>query len=91
MKQIRILGLAFVVAIAVGAVGSAGASANPEFYECAKEAGGKYEKGCGAEGGKGGYTIKPGVGKGKGFKGKGGLLVLQRVVPGKPNLKLECA
>jgi hypothetical protein len=77
MKRIRILGLAVLAVFALGAITAAGASAaEPAFYECAKEAGGKYEKGCGKEGGKGGYVLREGIGKKHTFKGKGGKATL---------------
>lgn len=44
----------------------------PAFVECAKVQGGALEKGCAKEGGKGGYVLREGTGKGKPFKGKGG-------------------
>jgi hypothetical protein len=87
----RILGLALVAMFAIAAIGAVSASANPQWYECKKEAGGKLEKGCAKEGGKGGYVLVPGVGKGKAFKGKGGLAVLHNVIPGKGDIKVECA
>jgi hypothetical protein len=91
MTRMRILGLALVAVFAFAAFAAVSASANPEWYECAKEKGiGKLEKGCTKEGGKGGYTLKPGIGKGKAFKGKGGLAILHNVVPGKGDIKVEC-
>jgi len=91
MKRMRILGLAILAVFALGAITAAGASATePGWYECAKEAGGKFEKGCGKEGGKGGYTVKPGIGKGKAFKGKGGLAKLHTSIPGKGDIPVEC-
>jgi hypothetical protein len=69
----RILGLALVAVFALVAISAASASAaEPAFYECAKVTGGKYEKGCGKEGGKGGYEIKEGIGKKGALKGKSG-------------------
>jgi hypothetical protein len=91
MKRMRILGLAILAVFALGAITAAGASAvEPGWYECAKEAGGKFEKGCGKEGGKGGYTLKPGIGKGKAFKGKGGLAKLHTWIPEKGDVPVEC-
>jgi hypothetical protein len=73
----RILGLALVAVFALVAISAASASAaEPAFYECAKEAGGKYAKGCTSEGGKGGYTLREGIGKKHAFKGKGGAATL---------------
>jgi len=81
MKRMKIMGLALVAVFALVAFAAASASATPAFYECAKESGGKYEKGCGKEGGKGGYTLKVGTGKGKASKSKGGPANLEVVVP----------
>jgi hypothetical protein len=91
MKLLRCFGLTLFVAIALAAVGATGAMANPHWYECAKETGGKFEKGCSKEGGKGGYVLKEGIGKGKAFKGKGGVAILHNVIPGKGDIKIECA
>jgi hypothetical protein len=78
--KLKVLGLSLIAVFAVMvAVSSAASAAQPTFYECAKVAGGKYEKKCGKlqEGkGKGGYEIVPGIGKGKTFKGKGGTATL---------------
>jgi hypothetical protein len=40
------------------------AGGTPEWFECVKQKGGSYEKGCAAEGGKGGYIARPGLGTG---------------------------
>lgn len=82
MKRMKIMGLALVAVFALVAFAAASASATPAYYECAKEAGGKFEKGCGKEGGKGGYSLKIGVGsKAKASKTKGGSAELEVVVP----------
>ncbi len=92
MKRMRILGLALVAVFALGAITAISASAaEPGWYECKKEAGGKFEKGCSKEGGKGGYVLVPGVGKGKAFKGKGGAAKLHTSIPGKGDIPVECA
>jgi hypothetical protein len=91
MKRMRILGLAILAVFALGVVAASSASAaTPEWTECAKVEGGKFEKGCGAEGGKGGYEKKTGIGKGKAFKGKGGLARLHTAIPGKGDVPVEC-
>ncbi len=73
MRRITTLGLAMAALLAIVAFAASSASAaTPENYECAKEAGGHLLKGCASEGGKGGYALKPGTGKGKAVKGKGG-------------------
>ncbi len=76
MKRMRILGLCLVAVFAMAIVAAASASAAPTYYECAKTVGGKLEKGCSKEGGKGGYALVPGRGKNKAFKGKGGAATL---------------
>ena len=77
MSNSRVLGLALAVMFVAGAVTAVGAYASePAFYECAKVSGGKYEKGCGKEGGKGGYVLREGVGSKPAFKGKGGKATL---------------
>jgi hypothetical protein len=87
----RILGLAILAVFAFGAITAVGASATePGWYGCVKTEGGKFEKGCGAEGGKGGYSILPSIGKGKAFKGKGGLAKLHTAIPGKGDIPVEC-
>jgi len=92
MKRMRILGLAILAVFALGAIASSAASAvEPGWYECAKnKESGKLEKGCLKEGGKGGYEIKPGIGKGKAFKGKGGAAKLHTSIPGKGDIPVEC-
>ena len=91
MTRIKILGLALVAVFAMSALAAASASAEPNWLECKKEAGGKFEKGCGKEGGKGGYVIAVGVGKGKGFKSKGGKAVLHSVNPeANVDIPVEC-
>jgi hypothetical protein len=96
MKRMRILGCALVAVFALGVLTAASAFAEeksppPTWYECAKVKGAKLEKGCGKEGGKGGYELKAGIGKGKTVKGKGGKAVLHNVIPGKGDIKVECA
>ncbi len=41
--------------------------------------------------GTGKYELDEGIGKGKGFKGKGGTAILHNVIPGKGDIKVECA
>jgi hypothetical protein len=93
MKSMRILGLALLAVFALGAITAVSASATePGWYECAKGTKGVgYEKGCTKEGGKGGYVLQPGIGKGKAFKGKGGLAKLHTAIPGKGDIPVECA
>jgi hypothetical protein len=91
MKRTRILGLALVAVFALAGLTAAGASASPHWFECKKVTGAKLEKGCAKEGGKGGYELVEGIGKGKAFKGKGGLAILHNVIPGKGDIKVECA
>lgn len=78
MGKMRILVLALFALFALFAISAAGASAaEPAFYECAKVTGGKYEKGCGKEGGKGGYELREGIGKKHELKGKSGKAKLE--------------
>lgn len=91
MNRIRMIALAGLAVFALGAIVASTASATePGWFECAKVEGGKFEKGCGAEGGKGGYTIQAGIGKGKAFKSKGGLARLHTSIPGKGDVPVEC-
>lgn len=65
--------LVAAVAVAAGSasVGASSSYALPAFFECAKSKGASLQKGCVREGGKGGYELREGVGKGKPFKAKG--------------------
>lgn len=54
--------LATVGGAATLATAAAAAAEAPEWYECVKQTGGAYEKGCATEGGKGGYIARPGIG-----------------------------
>ena len=94
MKRMRILGLAMLAVFAFGAITAVGASATePGWYECLKNKGvGTLEKGCTpAAGGKLGYgRSSPAIGKGKPFKGKGGLAKLHTAIPGKGDIPVEC-
>jgi hypothetical protein len=77
MKRIKIMGLCLVAMFVMSAMASAVASAaEPAFFECKAEKGGKFEKGCKKEGGKGGFNLVEGIGKGKAFKGAGGKATL---------------
>ena len=96
MKRMRILGLALVAVFALAAMTAASASAKPAWKFCQKAAvkgtGEFTDKLCsvGAEG-KGAYNLVAGIGKGKGFKGKGEKATLHNVIPGKGDIKVECA
>jgi hypothetical protein len=71
--RLKIMGLCLVAMFALTAAVTASASAaEPAFYECKKVVGGKFLAKCKTEGGKGGFAIVEGVGKGKAFKGTGG-------------------
>jgi len=94
MTRIKVLGLALFAVFAFSALAVASASASgPDWLECAKGTKGVgYEKGCTKEGGKGGYELKIGVGKGKAFKSKGGKAVLHSVNPESGiDIPVECA
>jgi hypothetical protein len=97
MKRMRILGLALVAVMAFAAFTAAGASAvKPTWKFCGKtepkNTGNFSDKLCsvGAPG-TGAYELKEGIGKGKGFKGKGGEASLHNVIPGKGDIKVTCA
>jgi len=85
MKGMKTMGVCVVAAFAIGGTAAVSASAAlPEFYECHKGAKGSGEfsdKKCSMNvgSGKGAYTLQPGIGKGKAFKGKGGAAKLETV------------
>jgi hypothetical protein len=97
MKRMRILGLALVAVFALAAMTAAGASASkPVWKVCAKAAvkntGEFSDKACSiSAGGTGKYNLVAGIGKGKGFKGKGGEAILHNVIPGKGDIQVKCA
>lgn len=73
-------GLASLAVILVLASGGASAFAGtPEWFECVKTKGAKLEKGCGKEGGKGGYQSRPGLGGAAGFAANGSPTLLRTV------------
>lgn len=86
MKRMRIMGLCLVAVFALVAAASSSASATtPTYYECAKAAksgktytGGYNNSTCTEVNakGEGKYTLQPGRGKDKVFKGKGGAATL---------------
>lgn len=82
MSRIRIAGLCVAALLALAGLTAASASAStPAWYDCAKAAKGTGDysnKTCTAatEPGKGKYALKPGIGKGKAFKGTGKQSVL---------------
>jgi hypothetical protein len=99
MKRMRILGLALVAVFALAAMTAAGASASkPVWKFCAKAAkvgkttptGEFSDKNCSVAAPGGKYQLEAGIGKGKGFKGKGGEATLHNVVPGKGDIKVIC-
>lgn len=96
MKRMRILGLALVAVFAFAAMTAAGASAaKPQWKACVKAAvkntGEFSDKNCSVSaGGTGKYNLVAGIGKGKGFKGKGGEATLHNVIPGKGDIKVVC-
>jgi hypothetical protein len=96
MKRMRILGLALVAVFALVAITAGAASAKPQWKACVKtepkNTGNFSDKLCsvGAPG-TGKYELVAGIGKGKGFKGKGGEASLHNVIPGKGDIKVTCA
>ena len=99
MKRMRILGLALVAVFAVVAITAGAASAKPTWKACvktekneAKEYTGSFsDKLCSKGEANGKYEIVAGIGKGKKFKGKGKTAILHNVIPGKGDIKVECA
>jgi hypothetical protein len=96
MKSMRILGLALAAVFAFAAFTASSALASKPLWKvCVKSEKGKGEfsdKLCSVgAGGTGSYNLVAGIGKGKGFKGKGGLAILHNVIPGKGDIKVECA
>ncbi|HXD53238.1 MAG TPA: hypothetical protein VN618_00650 [Solirubrobacteraceae bacterium] len=92
----RILGLALAAVFALAAFTASSALASkPTWKACVKSEKGKGEfsdKLCSVgAGGTGSYNLVAGIGKGKGFKGKGGTAILHNVIPGKGDIKVECA
>jgi hypothetical protein len=87
MGRMRMLGLALVVVLALAGIAASGASAAPEWKGCAKtepKNTGKYtDKLCTVESptDEGKYELVPSVGKGRGFKGKGGATTLHTKMP----------
>jgi hypothetical protein len=82
MGRMRMLGLALVAVLALAGLVASGAAAAPEWKGCVKtepKNTGRYtDKLCTVESatGEGKYELVPSVGKGHGFKGKGGATVL---------------
>jgi hypothetical protein len=74
----------------VEVVSSPAPGSEPGWWECAKKTGSVFQKGCRATGGKAGYELQPGLGKGKAFKGKGGEAKLHTSIPGKGDIPVEC-
>jgi hypothetical protein len=80
--RVRVLGLAVVAVLALAGLLASGASAAPEWNGCAKtepKNTGRYtDKLCATESptGEGAYELVPSIGKGKGFRGKGGATTL---------------
>jgi hypothetical protein len=95
MKRMRILGLALVAVFAFAALTAGAASAKPTWKACVKaepkNTGNYSDKACSVETpGTGKYEKVVGIGKGKGFKGKGGEASLHNVIPGKGDIKVTC-
>ena len=105
MNRIKVMGLCLVAVFALAAVAASSASASPGWYECAKAAksgklytGNYVDKLCATpatkaqeEAGKENkYTLKAGIGKGKGFKGKSGATTLWTETPLGITAKVTC-
>jgi hypothetical protein len=87
MARMRMLGLALVAVLALAGLAASSASAAPEWKGCVKtepkDTGRYADKLCTVEspGGEGAFELVPSVGKGKGFKGKGGATILHTKMP----------
>jgi hypothetical protein len=79
MKRLRNVACCVVVLALSAGVASASAAGTPEWFECLKNKAGKLEKGCGKEGGKGGYEARPGFGGSSAFAANGGSTLLKTV------------
>jgi hypothetical protein len=96
MKRTMTLGLVLAAMFALVAITAGAASANPTWKFCTKtepkNTGNFTDKACSisSEPGKGKYELVAGIGKGKGFKGKGGHATLHNVIPGKGDITVEC-
>src|SRR3954453_18053267 len=105
MGRMRVLGLVLVAVCALAGIVASGASAAPEWKGCVKtepKNTGKYtDKLCTVESStsEGKYELVPSVGKGKGFKGKGGATILhtknprnpeQHGIPGPEDVEIKC-
>jgi hypothetical protein len=94
MKRMRILAIGFGLVVAGAAVAATSASANPSFEECFKvntRTGGYADKNCSiaVPGKTGKYELL--IAGDPSFKGKGGAAILHTVIPGKGDIKVECA
>jgi hypothetical protein len=91
MKIRGVMAIACLGVLLVANFGVASASAEaPAWWECAKQTGGPFEKGCGKEGGAAGWVLRPGIGKGKTFSGTGGPVQWHRVLPGGVDIVGSC-
>lgn len=106
MKSMRILGVALAAVFALAAITATAASAKPTWKACEKTAKNEEKKYTGqytdklcsvsateaeiAEGKHNKYELVEGIGKGKGFKGKGEEAVLHNVIPGKGDITVVC-
>ncbi len=101
-RRKRTLGLAVVGVLALAGIVASGASAAPEFKGCVKtepKNTGKYtDKLCAVESptSEGAYELAPSVGKGKGFKVRGGpttmhmIIVCEGSCPGGGHVEFKC-
>ncbi len=87
MGRMRTLGLAVVAVFTLAGIVASGASAAPEWKGCVrtelKNTGRYTDKLCTTESptGEGKYELAPSVGKGKGFRAKGGPTTLHVILP----------
>src|SRR5438270_8025576 len=95
MKRVQTWGSWLGAVLVFSLIWAASASADPEWASCQKassKTGSFSDKLCSvASPGAGKYElVAPSIGKGKPFKGKGGLAVLHLVIPGKGDITVKC-
>ena len=99
MQRARVLGAALCCGLALLAItAGTAAAASPGWAYCAKAVpknkGNYTDSSCSvpsSPAGTGKYELAAGVGKGRGFKGKGGTMIWHMVIPGKGDFQISCA
>lgn len=98
MRWVRLVGTCLLAMLAIGVASTATAAASgpPAWFECRpspNNTGDYTDKTCSAlsKAGSGAFELQEGVGKGKVTKGKSGKTVVHTVIPGKGDIRVECA